>query len=709
MKSALSLITLAILSSPSFAESINNDLEVIEVTSNFRQVNLMKTQGSISVLDDDDIIDRNAFHSEDLLGKLANVNFSSGASRGNFVQIRGIGLRSQFVDSVNPSVGLQIDGINYSGLGGAGALFDVEAFTLYRGPQGTQFGNDALAGIITIDSTAATAEQKNRAQISAGTFGTYSTGVAFGGAVADNLNVRLSAHTQKSDGYIENDFLNRDNTNNIDESNIKLKTNWQVTDNLVIDTTVHYIDVDNGYDAFSLDQNRTTLSDEPGEDKQRTKAIGVNAKYTGFDGVELQVIASSLDSDLTYSFDEDWSFVGIREFWEYSYFDSYDRTREQKNADIRIISDGFTLFNDTTSWVGGVYVNERDSGLNRERRKGDENESFSSENEHLDTAIYGQLTYQVSPKTTMTFGARIGRYDIDYNDSQLTSGLNVSENLYGFHFNVTNQVNEQALTYLTLSSSEKAGGVNSDALSKVDSFANEDQRNQLLANTTFDTETLYSAEFGVKGRSLDNKLTLKLAAFYNYREDAQLKSGITGTSDNNTPEFVDYFDNADSGRGYGLEIETRYSYTDNLDLYYNVGYLITRIKDYEVVREDQSNLDLNNRNMAHAPEYQFAIGANYNHDNGFYANVELQGKDSFFFSDGHNQQSDFYALTNVSLGYEGNNWRLNLAANNIFDRDYATRGFFFGNDPREGVEYTPINYVQLGAPETINLSLEVNW
>jgi len=708
MKYALSLITLAILSTPSLAQTNNQDTEVIEVTSNFRQVNLMKTQGSISVIGNNEIVDRNALHSEELLGGLANVNFSSGASRGNFVQIRGIGLRSQFVDSVNPSVGLLIDGINYSGLGGAGSLFDVEAFTLYRGPQGTQFGNDALAGVITIDSTAATAEQINRAQVSVGTFGSYSTGIAIGGAIADNFNVRLSAQKQESDGYIENDFLNRDDTNNIDESNIKLKTNWQVTDDLVIDTTLHYIDVDNGYDAFSLDQNRHTLSDEPGEDKQRTKAIGINALYTGLKGVDLQVIASSLDSDLTYSFDEDWSFVGIRPFWEYSYFDSYDRTREQTNVDLRLVSDGFTLFNNTTSWVGGVYISQRDSGLSRSRRKGDENEYFMSDNEHLDTAIYGQLTYQISPKTTMTFGARVGRYDIDYNDSQQVEEINVSENLYGFHFNLTNIVNEQATTYLTLSSSEKAGGVNSDALSKASDFVGTTQGERLLDNTTFDTETLYSAEFGVKGRSIDNKLTVKLAAFYNYRDNVQLKGGITGTI-NNIPEFVDYLDNADSGRGYGLEIETRYSYTDNLDLYYNVGYLITHIKDYVVIREGQTDLDLDNRNMAHAPEYQFAAGANYIHDSGFYANAEIQGKDSFYFSDSHNQQSDFYALTNISLGYQGNNWRVNLAANNIFDRDYATRGFYFGNDPREGTEYSPINYVQLGAPETVNLSVEVNW
>lgn len=704
MKYALSLITLAILSTPSFAQT-NKDTEVIEVTSNFRQANLMKTQGSISVIGNNDIVDRNAVHSEDLLGTLANVNFSSGASRGNFVQIRGIGLRSQFVDPINPSVGLLIDGINYSGLGGAGSLFDVDAFTLYRGPQGTQFGNDALAGIITMDSTAATAQQTNRALFSIGNYGAYSAGIAAGTSLSDNFNFRLSAQTQQSDGYIDNDFLNRDDTNNIDESNVKLKTNWQVTDNLLIDTTLHYIDVDNGYDAFSLDQNRTTLSDQPGRDTQRTKAIGVNAKYKGFDGLELQVIASSLDSELTYSYDEDWSFDGIHEYG-YSSFDSYERSREQNNIDIRLISDGFTLFNNTTSWVGGVYISQRDSELTRQYTFADAD--FSSDNVQDDIAVYGQLTYQVSPKTTMTFGARVGRYDIDYNDSSQIAEIDVSDNLYGLHFNVTNQVNEQALTYLTFSRSDKAGGVNGDALAKVGDITDPTLRAQLLDNTTFEPETLYSAEFGVKGRSLDNKLNIKLAAFYNYREDPQLKGWITDKIGEGEAEtFVGFNDNAGSGRGYGLEIETRYSYTDNLDLYYNVGYLITHIKDYVVEQEEGQDLNLHNRNMAHAPEYQFAIGANYNHDSGFYANLEVQGKDSFYFSDGHNQQSDFYALTNISLGYQADNWRVNLAGNNIFDRDYATRGFYFPNDPRDG--YETHNYVQLGAPETVNLSVELNW
>lgn len=706
MKTALSLISLAILSSPAFAASTpDKDLEVIEVTSNFRQANLMKTQGSISVIGNDEIIDRNAIHTQDLLGNLANVNFSSGASRGNFVQIRGIGLRSQFVDPINPSVGLLIDGINYSGLGGAGALFDVETVSLYRGPQGTQFGNDAMAGIIAIDSTAATADQTSRALVSIGNYGSYGAGIATGGAIADNVNVRLSAQTQQSDGYVTNDHLKRDDTNDIDETNVKLKTNWQVTDDLTINTTLHYIDVDNGYDAWSLDENGRTLSDKPGRDKQRTKAVGVDAVYQGFETVELQVLASSLDSDLLYSYDEDWSYKGIHA-GEYSAFDSYARTRKQSNIDVRLLSKGQTLFNNTTSWVTGIYVSERDSGLTRAYTY--QANDFVSDNEHQDRAVYGELKYQLSPKTSMTFGARLGQYNIDYVDNKGTS-RSADDNLYGLHFNITNQVNEQAMTYLSLSRSDKAGGVNGDALAKKAGISDAVLKARLIENTTFDPETLYSAEFGVKGRSLDNKLNVRLAAFYNYRKDPQLKGWITDKIDDKSAEtFVGFNDNAGSGRGYGLELETRYQFNDNLDLYYNVGYLITRIKDYVAVQKHGPSINMHNRNFAHAPEYQFSAGAKYQADNGFYANVEVQGKDSFYYSDNHNQQSDFYAITNLSMGYQADSWKLNLAANNVFDREYAVRGFYFANDPRDGYA-NKHNYVQLATPATVNLSLEVNW
>jgi outer membrane receptor protein involved in Fe transport len=91
---------------------------------------------------------RQAEHIEDIVGIVPNLNFSSGASRGKFIQIRGIGERSLFSEPINASVALVVDEINFSGLGGLGALFDVQQVEVLSGPQSTGFGATGLAGFI---------------------------------------------------------------------------------------------------------------------------------------------------------------------------------------------------------------------------------------------------------------------------------------------------------------------------------------------------------------------------------------------------------------------------------------------------------------------------------------------------------------------------------------------------------------------------------
>ena len=80
---------------------------------------------SITVLDSQTIAQRQARHLEQLLNLAPNVNFSSGASRGRFIQIRGIGERSQFIEPLNPSVGILVDGIDFTGIAGAATTMDI--------------------------------------------------------------------------------------------------------------------------------------------------------------------------------------------------------------------------------------------------------------------------------------------------------------------------------------------------------------------------------------------------------------------------------------------------------------------------------------------------------------------------------------------------------------------------------------------------------
>jgi iron complex outermembrane receptor protein len=95
----------------------DSTLEEVIVTAEYRPVSVLELPTSITVFDQQAIDRRGAVHLEQLLNLAPNVNLSSGASRGRFVQIRGIGERSQFVEPINPSVGLIIDGMDFTGIG----------------------------------------------------------------------------------------------------------------------------------------------------------------------------------------------------------------------------------------------------------------------------------------------------------------------------------------------------------------------------------------------------------------------------------------------------------------------------------------------------------------------------------------------------------------------------------------------------------------
>ena len=91
-------------------------------------------------------------------------------------QIRGIGERSQFVEPLNPSVGLIVDGVDLSGLAAAANLFDVQQVEVLRGPRGTLYGANAMAvdgeifGLINVVTPDATEALSGSLQVDAGNY-----------------------------------------------------------------------------------------------------------------------------------------------------------------------------------------------------------------------------------------------------------------------------------------------------------------------------------------------------------------------------------------------------------------------------------------------------------------------------------------------------------------------------------------------------------
>lgn len=212
---------LAVCCLPTLSWAQNNaagELEEVVVTAQFRETPLMQTSGSISIMDQTALFDRGALHLQDVLNVLPNVNFSSGGSRARFVQIRGVGDLEQFVDpKYFPSVGITMDDVDMNGFASAALLMDTEQVEVLRGPQGTRYGTNALAGMVNIRSYAPTAQLEGYAQAGMGNYGQWNATAAVGGPLSESFQGRFAVSQSSSDGYIRNDYLGRKDTSKIDE------------------------------------------------------------------------------------------------------------------------------------------------------------------------------------------------------------------------------------------------------------------------------------------------------------------------------------------------------------------------------------------------------------------------------------------------------------------------------------------------------------
>lgn len=691
MKHTPLALLVALAATPALAnEPLTTDGEPLNlgtqtVTADFRNTDVQQLPEAVTVVDSEQIEARSAEHLEQILSFAPNVNFSSGSSRGRYYQIRGIGERSQFVDPVNPSVGLLIDGIDMTGLGAAATLFDVQQVEILRGPQGTRFGANALAGMINITSADPTQETEGYVRGKLGNYNSFGLGGALSGSLSDNLQGRIAVQGFQSDGYMENAFLNRDDTQNIDEQLLRAKLAWQPDAQTDIGLTYLYANINNGYDAFTLDNSRTSLADEPGKDTQETHALALNLQRRLNNAVTLETTLTGSRNDAVYSYDEDWTFVGIHPDG-YSSFDEYEREFNRYSLDVRLLSSpSGRLFNDSTDWVAGIYQLRRDEQLQR-------NYTYAAQQYRSDLSVdsvsaYAELSTALGTSTTLTYGVRAEQWQNDFSDNNAIADT-TDETLWGGKITLEQLLSSGHLGYASVARGYKAGGVNTDP--DIDE-----------ANRTFDTEFNNTFELGVKSALLDNRVKTRVAAFYIQRKDQQVKSSYAIQNPDNSITFQDYLANAAEGRNYGLELESNWDISDRLNWAFSYGWLRTEFVDY-VYQTDDGEFNKNGRAQAHAPLYSLASALTYALNDAWSLRVESEAKDEFYFSDSHDEQAKSYVLWHARIRYQQPNYELAISARNLTDRDTETRGFGgFGNDPRDG--YAENRYVQLGEPRLIML------
>lgn len=199
-------------------------IEEVVVTAQKREENIRDVPISVSAIGGEALKANNVANMNDLSLYTPNVKFQV-TPNSTFINIRGLGTGEN--RGFEQSVGLVIDGVYY-GRGDfmLGGTLDMSRIEVLRGPQGTLFGKNTIAGALNVSTGQPENNFEGDVDASSGDFNHQRYRGAITGPITDTLSWRLAFQDERRDGYIFNTFLNQ---NQVDLNNqmARAKLRWQ--------------------------------------------------------------------------------------------------------------------------------------------------------------------------------------------------------------------------------------------------------------------------------------------------------------------------------------------------------------------------------------------------------------------------------------------------------------------------------------------------
>ncbi|MFM5953198.1 MAG: TonB-dependent receptor [Novosphingobium sp.] len=185
------------------------DRDEIVVTARFKKETLQEVPQAISAFSERTLENQAARDLSDLAPSTPNVNIQPVATFSNSaaMNIRGIG--AQGIESTEESpVGISIDGVFVTRpVATLLDTFDMERVEVLRGPQGTSFGKNSLAGGIAAYSKNPGKEFAFQGEVTVGNYGRKDVKAAVDlPLVKDQLGLRLVVNRENSAGWFHNRY-----------------------------------------------------------------------------------------------------------------------------------------------------------------------------------------------------------------------------------------------------------------------------------------------------------------------------------------------------------------------------------------------------------------------------------------------------------------------------------------------------------------------
>jgi len=644
-KIALSLTTALLLSQNTFAKDVQ-ELDAVTVTAQKTEEKLQEVPISISVLDEFDIEDNDIRSVSDIADYIPNFQqFSVGGSGMYTPSVRGLSAEITATNSI--SLGTYIDGVPFTNARGNDmVLDDIESIEFLRGPQGTLYGKNAYGGALVITTKKPDNETRGKVSVNLGSDDKREYRASVSGPIVENkFYAGVSVRHYEKEGYIYNEYLDKYDDYREDDS-YKLTLRSTPTDNLDISLVSAHSKKDDGgltMTPMANEDTRRINSDFQSYTRSTTTTHALNVAYD-YNDFDFTSVTTYKNNHYRNGNDYDYSPI-VRSHPE------NDNTYKTYSQEFRL--DGEL---DRLRWLTGAYLEKRDSD-SKGFRNGVQRSHSSGNRKNVGIFVNGD--YSLQEDLILTAGLRYDKDDIESTNNLTGTSEDTSYNALSPKIGVKYNINKNLMSYFTVSKGYKAGG---------------------LGTHDYDEETLWNYEAGLKTQSLDNRLTVNLAVFYMDIDGMQVSS-----RDSNGDT---YLQNAATASSQGLEIETDYQLNDSLNLFANLGYADAKFDKFT-----DSSGDYSGNDHAYAPKFNYSVGAKYRDDRGIYAQVDVNGKSSFYADKANNYKNDGYAIANAKIGYEADSYDIYLYCKNITDKVYDQEGYYsfytLTSAPREiGVQLT---------------------
>ncbi|MBB6503447.1 iron complex outermembrane receptor protein [Sphingomonas endophytica] len=579
----------------------------VVVTAERRTENLRRVPVSVAVVNGDDLRTFQA-GGEDALALAGRVpglyaETTTGRIFPRFY-IRGLGNIDFYLGASQPVSIIQDDVVLEHVVLKSNPVYDVANVEVLRGPQGSLFGRNTTAGIIKFDTIRPGQTWSSRFNASYGSYNTVTFDAGVGGPlVQDKIAVRLSGLYQHRDDWVDNDYtgVSRDGTRpgrdamgGFDERDARLQVLLTPTETLSINLSGHVRSYEGtstvfhrgalikGQNNINLEPRDRVALDEGANNPQAYKTYGGSVNAAWDFGAATLTSITAYETTSGYS-RGDTDGGAATNFGGSGYGESLGRIRDldQWTQEVRLASNGDGAF----KWqFGGFYFDSRDVTEFYQRGyfllPGDAQRNVNNwvrlRNVNTSWAVFGQASYRLAERLTLTAGAR---YTEDDKETRLVrAGRNAAGTLDTFPATAPRAVK--------LTGKEPSWDLS--ALYEIDPTASiyarvargfrgpTIQGRSAVFNTPFstaDSETIMSYEAGVKTQPT-SKLRLNATAFTYRVNDIQLN----GNDANGNGTLF----NADHANAYGVEAEMDWRPIRNITFSLGGSAIHTEIKDKNV-------------------------------------------------------------------------------------------------------------------------------